>query len=93
MSRRGPTSKRYLRLPNYSSNLGRLGFSEEDLAGQGSDRLVDAIVVHGSAEEVAAQVRAHLEQGADHVCVQPLAHGGGLDAGALEVLAPFLLAG
>ena len=84
--------ERYLRLPNYSSNLERLGFGEEDLAGQGSDRLVDAIVGHGTAEQVAAQVRAHLEAGADHVCVQPLAHGGGIDAGALEVLAPFLLA-
>ena len=84
--------ERYLRLPNYSSNLARLGFSNEDLAGQGSDRLVDAVVAHGTAEEVAAQVRAQLDAGADHVCVQPLAHGGGIDTGALEVLAPFLLA-
>jgi len=62
------------------------------LAGQGSDRLVDAVVVHGNPGEVAAQVRAHLKAGADHVCVQPLTPGGGVDAGALEVLAPLLLA-
>ena len=84
--------ERYLRLPNYRSNLERLGYGEEDLAGQGSDRLVDAVVVHGNPGEVAAQVRAHLKAGADHVCVQPLAPGGGIDAGALEVLAPLLLA-
>ena len=83
---------RYLRLPNYRANLERLGYSAEDLAEQGSDRLVDAIVVHGSPEQVVSRVRAHLEAGADHVCVQPLAHGGGIDAGALEVLAPLLLA-
>ena len=82
----------YLRLPNYRANLERLGYDEEDLAGQGSDRFVDALVAHGTPSEVAAQVRAHLEAGADHVCVQPLAHGGGTDAGALEVLAPLLLA-
>jgi probable F420-dependent oxidoreductase len=84
--------ERYLRLPNYRSNLERLGYSEEDLAGQGSDRLADAIVPHGGAEEVAARVRAHLESGADHVCIQPLASSGGIDAGALETLAPLLLA-
>ena len=84
--------ERYLRLPNYRANLEHLGYDEEDLAGQGSDRIVDALVVHGTPSEVAARVRAHLEAGADHVCVQPLAHGGGIDAGALEALAPLLAA-
>ena len=83
--------ERYLRLPNYRANLEHLGYDEEDLAGHGSDRLVDALVVHGKPSEVAARVRAHLEAGADHVCVQPLAHDGGIDARALEVLAPLLL--
>jgi probable F420-dependent oxidoreductase len=82
----------YLGLPNYRANLARLGFGQDDLAGQGSDRLVDAVVVHGAPAEVAAKVRAHLEAGADHVCVQPLAPAGGVDAGALELLAPLLLA-
>jgi hypothetical protein len=34
----------YLDLPNYTNNLRRLGFTDDDLAGRGSDRLVDAIV-------------------------------------------------
>jgi probable F420-dependent oxidoreductase len=61
----------YLRLPNYTNNLRRLGWSEEDLGGP-TDRLVDAIVAWGSMEDVLARVRAHLDAGADHVCVQVL---------------------
>ncbi|HEY2639228.1 MAG TPA: LLM class F420-dependent oxidoreductase [Streptosporangiaceae bacterium] len=62
----------YLRLSNYTSNLRRLGFSAEDLAGSGSDALVDALVAHGSSDEVAEQLSGHLEAGADHVCIQLL---------------------
>lgn len=61
---------RYLGLPNYSNNLRRLGWGDEDLADGGSDRLVDAIVAWGSLDQIAARVQAHLDAGADHVCVQ-----------------------
>jgi len=62
----------YLRLVNYTSNLRRLGFTDADLADSGSDQLVDALVAHGTAEEVATQLHAHLRTGADHVCFQLL---------------------
>jgi probable F420-dependent oxidoreductase len=62
----------YLGLVNYTSNLRRLGFTPEDLAGNGSTRLIDALVAHGTGEEIAAQLSAHLEAGADHVCIQLL---------------------
>jgi probable F420-dependent oxidoreductase len=62
----------YLGLVNYTSNLRRLGFTDADLADGGSDRLIDALVAHGSAEQVAAQLAAHLDAGADHVCIQLL---------------------
>ena len=62
----------YLRLENYSNNLRRLGFTDDDLADAGSDKLVDAIVAWGSIEEVVARVQAHLDAGADHVCIQVL---------------------
>ena len=65
----------YLRLSNYTSNLLRLGFTEEDIAGGGSDRLIDAVIPHGSPEAVAETVQAHFDAGADHVCLQPLGHG------------------
>jgi probable F420-dependent oxidoreductase len=61
---------RYLPLPNYTDNLRALGYSDEDLDPPGSDRLVDAIVAWGSAADIAARVQAHLDAGADHVCVQ-----------------------
>lgn len=62
----------YLRLENYANNLRRLGFTEEDLTGGGTDRLVDAIVAWGSVEDVVGRVQAHLDAGADHVCIQVL---------------------
>jgi probable F420-dependent oxidoreductase len=66
----------YLGLRNYTRNLLDYGFAEDDFADGGSDRLLDAIVPQGSADEIAAVVRAHLDAGADHVCVQPLGEAG-----------------
>jgi probable F420-dependent oxidoreductase len=62
----------YLGLVNYTSNLRRLGWTDDDLAGGGSDALVDALVAHGRADQVAAQLSAHLDAGADHVAIQLL---------------------
>src|SRR5215467_4137433 len=66
----------YLGLVNYTSNLRRLGWSEADLADQGSDALIDALVAHGDPAQVAGQLTGHLTAGADHVCVQLLAPDG-----------------
>jgi probable F420-dependent oxidoreductase len=57
----------YLGLVNYRNNLRRLGFTDDELAGDGSDRLIDALAVHGAPDEVAGGLHAHLEAGADHV--------------------------
>lgn len=65
-------TRRYLRLENYANNLRRMGFSDEDLAGDGSDALVDAVVAWGSVRAVAGRVRSLLGSGADHVCIQAL---------------------
>ena len=62
----------YLARPNYVENLRRLGFDDADFVDGGSDRLVDAIVAWGDLEAVKARVDAHLDAGADHVCVQVL---------------------
>lgn len=62
----------YLNLPNYTNNLRRLGYGDADLTPPGSDRLIDAIVAWGTPAEIAARVRAHLDAGADHVCLQVL---------------------
>ncbi|GGP05934.1 LLM class F420-dependent oxidoreductase [Nonomuraea glycinis] len=63
----------YLALPNYVNNLRELGWRDEDFADGGSDALVDAIVAWGEPDKIIDRVRAHLDAGADHVCIQPLA--------------------
>lgn len=66
----------YLGLRNYTGNLLRFGFTEADLAEGGSDRLLDAVVPQGTAEDIGAVAREHLEAGADHVCLQPVGVAG-----------------
>ena len=74
------------------NNLRRLGYTEEEVAGEGSDRLVDDIVAWGDLEAVTARVRDHLEAGADHVCVQVLsANPRALPIAEWEALAAQLL--
>ena len=79
-----PTVAYYLGRVNYRNNLKRFGWSDADLADGGSDAVVDALVIHGDAARLAAGLRAHLDAGADHVCVQVL---GGPDADPVPALA------
>jgi probable F420-dependent oxidoreductase len=65
-------AKLYLGLSNYTKNLLEFGFGEADFRDGGSDKLIDAVIPHGSPERVAAHIEAHLDAGADHVCIQPL---------------------
>jgi probable F420-dependent oxidoreductase len=62
----------YLNLSNYLNNWRRLGFSEDDIAKPGSNRLIDAVVAHGTPDAVAERLRQHLDAGADHVAIQVL---------------------
>jgi probable F420-dependent oxidoreductase len=62
----------YLGLPNYVNNLKRLGFTDDDVANGGNDKLVDAIVAWGKVEDIVRRVKAHHDAGADHVCLQVL---------------------
>ncbi|HEX9311476.1 MAG TPA: LLM class F420-dependent oxidoreductase [Actinomycetota bacterium] len=68
----GTYMRTYLELPHYTSNLRRLGWADDDLAGEGSDRLVDALVARGGVDAVVARVREHLDAGADHVALRIL---------------------
>ncbi|TYL55472.1 TIGR03620 family F420-dependent LLM class oxidoreductase [Nocardioides sp. BGMRC 2183] len=67
----------YLELPNYVNSWLRAGFTGDDVADGGSDRLVDAVVAWGTDEQIASRVRAHHDAGADHVCLQVLGAGEG----------------
>jgi probable F420-dependent oxidoreductase len=62
----------YLELPNYVNNWLRSGYTERDVAGEGSDRLVDEVVSWGDPATVGERIREHYAAGADHVCVQVL---------------------
>ena len=83
----------YLALPNYTNNLRRFGWTEEDLAGGGSDRLVDALIPWGTPEQVAAGLEQHYRAGADEVAIQVLNGGDGdaFPADAFRALAAILI--
>ena len=66
------TAQRYLNAPNYVNNLLRLGFTSDDIANVGSDRLIDAVIAHGDVPAIMERVREHHAAGADHVCIQVL---------------------
>ena len=63
---------RYMRLPNYRNSWLRQGFSEEDLSGEGSDRLAEGVVAWGSESDIHKRVSEHVSAGADQVLVQVL---------------------
>ena len=54
-------AKHYLALPNYANNLRRLGWSDEDIANEGSDALIDAVIAWGDVDAIVARVKAHLD--------------------------------
>jgi probable F420-dependent oxidoreductase len=78
----------YLGLPNYVDNWRRLGFTEGDFAGGGSDRLVDALIVWGDEKAIRARIDEHWQAGADHVCVQAIGQTTLPDQRLIGLLAP-----
>jgi probable F420-dependent oxidoreductase len=62
----------YLDLSNYVNNWKRLGFTDDDVAKPGSDKLIDAVVAYGTPDAVAKRLTEHLDAGADHVTIQVL---------------------
>ena len=77
----------YLTLPNYVNNWRRLGFTDTDFAGGGSDRLIDSIVVCGDETAIRKRIEEHWQAGADHVCVQAIGADGRPDERLLALLA------
>ncbi|MFJ5967103.1 LLM class F420-dependent oxidoreductase [Streptomyces sp. NPDC093060] len=69
----------YLALPNYTNSFLRIGFTEDDLTGGGSDRLVDALYAWGDENRIRDRINAFHEAGADHVAIQ-VVDGGSRDA-------------
>lgn len=80
----------YLALPNYVNSWKRAGFTDDDLAHGGSERLIDALVAHGSPDVVVSRLHEHLHAGADHVCLQVLGPPGAVPRQEWRVLASAL---
>ena len=82
----------YLTLPNYTNNLKRFGWTDDDFSDGGTDAVTDAIVAWGDIDAIRAKVAAHHDAGADHVCVQVLAADDQGVPALWRELAPALLA-
>jgi probable F420-dependent oxidoreductase len=80
----------YMRLDNYVNNWRRLGFGDDDFAGGGSDRFVDANVAWGGEAAIRKRIKEHWDAGADHVCIQSINPDGSRrpDEKVLALLAP-----
>ena len=83
----------YFGLGNYPPSLRAQGFTDDELAGNGSDRLIDRLIAWGGVDAMAARVRAHLDAGADHVAINalPTVDGDILGMSTIRALAPALL--
>jgi probable F420-dependent oxidoreductase len=80
----------YSPLPNYRNSWKRMGFTEEQIAGN-DPAFVDAVMAWGDVDALRARVDAHYAAGATHVCVQPIhptGPRGTVDWNVLEALAP-----
>jgi probable F420-dependent oxidoreductase len=62
----------YLTLPNYTNNFLRQGFTEDEFADGGSNRLVDGLVAWGELDQILERIVEHHAAGADHVALQVL---------------------
>lgn len=80
--------KMYLKLNNYVGNWKRTGFTDDDVAAPGSDRLVDEMVAYGTPEQIASRLNEHLQSGADHVTIQVLGGWDKLLPGLQELAGP-----
>lgn len=58
--------------PAYRANVLRSGFEIDELDGNLSDRVVDALVAIGDETAIASRIQEHLVAGADHVCIEVL---------------------
>jgi len=81
----------YLKLSNYTNNLRRYGYTDDHINAGGSDRLIDALVLHGTGDKIASGLQAHIDGGANHVAIQVLTADGHSPMAAYEQLAHALL--
>jgi probable F420-dependent oxidoreductase len=79
---------RYFDVTNYVNNWKRLGFTDADLTSPGSDKIIDAVVAHGTPDQIAERLGEYLQAGADHVAIQVLGETYGLLPTLSELAGP-----
>ena len=62
----------YFSLTNYISSWKRLGFTDADVTRPASDKFIDAVVAHGTPEQIVKRLGEYLQAGANHVAILPL---------------------
>ena len=85
------TARTYQALPNYRNNWLRMGLTQTDIDGEGSDAFIDATFACGDAAAIRNRIAEHLDAGASHVCIQPVhrqGRFGEVDWETLEALRP-----
>jgi probable F420-dependent oxidoreductase len=81
----------YIQLENYANNWRRLGFTDADLAGGGSNRFLDANIAWGDEGAIRRRLQLYWDAGADHVCIQAIHPSGSrttIDERIFDLLAP-----
>jgi probable F420-dependent oxidoreductase len=81
----------YIQLENYARNWRRLGFVDDDLAGGGSNRFLDANIAWGDEGAIRKRLQLFWDAGADHVCIQSIHPSGSrtiIDERIFDLLAP-----
>ena len=66
------TAKTYQSLPNYRNNWLRMGLTQEDIDGEGSDSFIDSTFAWGTIDAIRSRIQDHYDSGASHVCIQPV---------------------
>lgn len=70
----GPT----LKMANYRNSIVRMGFTAEQ-AETASDEVLDAVIAHGTPDDLVSRLNAHLDARADHVSAYILTASGDVD--------------
>jgi probable F420-dependent oxidoreductase len=67
-----------LKTVNYRNSMVRIGFTEQQ-ADNASDAVLDAVIAHGTIDDLVSRLNGHLEAGADHVSAYILTASGDAD--------------
>ncbi len=77
-----------LKMENYRNAWKDMGFTDDDMAGNGSNRLIDGLIGWGDETALRRRIQEHLDAGATQVCCNAVSAEGTIDMALIELLAP-----